>query len=195
MNFSRSTAHKRPCVTDLESGIKAAGHSLEHGWRDGISGIVKTPRIGYRRDGLLGGAAGALVATANVLVKPTVGSLASVTWLGRGMYASIHGRKRKNCKKARGIITDPDRAQSLLSTSNTNESDQEDDTDDNVPASIKFACVVSGYSPDICQKILDEFEKIKRYQEEIASITSEEKQKRQRRHRFRRHRRHSDSAL
>ena len=111
------------------------------------------------------------------------------------MYASIHRRKRKNSKKAGGIIIDPDRAQPVLSASDNDEPDQQDDNDDNVPANIKFASVVSGYPRDVCQKILNEFDKIKKYQEEIASITSEENKKNQPHHRFRRHRRHSDSAL
>lgn len=194
LNSSRSNVDERPYVTDFKSGIKAAEFSLEHGWKDAVTGLVKTPRIGYRRDGLLGGAAGALMATANALIKPAAGSLASVTWLGRGMYASIHGRNRKNNNKHERNIIDPDRAQLLLSSSDTDEQEQQDGKDD-IPANIKFASIVSGYAPDVCQKILDEFEKIKKYQEEVASVTSSEKQKHHHRHRFRRHRRHSDPAL
>jgi hypothetical protein len=187
-NHSESDAHERPHVTDFKSGIKAAGLSIGYGWKDGITGFVRKPRIGYRRYGLLGGATGALVATANGFVKPTVGSLAAVTWLGRGTYASVTKRKQKNKIKVEHILISP--AQSSLSSSpDTDEQEQEDNDNDNgTPGNIKFAAIVSGYPVDVCQQIFNEFEKIKKHQQEIDSISSNENHKH-------RHRQHSDSAL
>jgi hypothetical protein len=180
-------------VTDFKSGVKAAGHSIGYGWKDGITGFVRKPRIGYHRHGLLGGATGVLVATANGFVKPTVGSLSAVTWLSRGTYATV--KKKKNKTKVEPIIIDRNPAQSPLSSpSGIDEQEPQDNDEDNdTPGNIKFASIVSGYPTDVCQQILDEFEMVKRYREQIATTPSNEKHKP--RHRFPRHRRYSDSAL
>jgi hypothetical protein len=175
-----------------------------YGWKDGVTGFVRKPRVGYRRHGILGGATGTLVATANGFIKPTVGSLASVTWLGRGMYASM---KKKKKKKKNGIDKEHviinklsvQSSFSLSSSADNDEQEQQDDIDDDdnddIPRNIKFAAVVYGYSAEVCQQILDEFEKVKKHQEQIAACSPNQTHKHHRRHLFGRHRRHSDSAL
>ncbi|CAF0767262.1 unnamed protein product [Rotaria sp. Silwood1] len=197
--YSELDTHERSHVTDFKSGIKAAGLSIKHGWKDGITGFIRKPRVGYRRHGILGGATGALVATANGFVKPLAGSLASVTWLGRGMYASM---KKKHNKKhganEQHIIINKLSVQSTFSSSSSlTDLDQQEQYDDNheVPRIIKFASAVSGYPAEVCQQILDEFDKVKRHHEQITEFSSNQTQKRRRRHLFRRHRSYSDSAI
>jgi len=206
-NYSESDGHERSPVTDFRSGAKAAGYSIVNGWRDGVTGLVKIPRVGYRRHGILGGASGILVAAANSFVKPIAGSLASVTWLGRGMYASMIKKKQKSGKKKQDIINTISIQSSFSLSSSAPNTDDDDDDDeeeeeeeeedadyDDVPRNIKFAAVVSGYSTEVCQKILDEFEKAKKHQEQIIALSP--KQTHEHRHRLcRRYRRHSDSAL
>ncbi len=142
------------------------------------------------------------MATANAVVKPTVGSLASVTWLGRGMYANMTKKKQKNGIKKQNIINNNIAEQSSFSSSSsppdTHQQEQQqpdDDDDDNVPSNIKFAAVISGYPTEVCQEILDEFEKVKKHQEQIATLSPNQTHEHRHRHLCRRHRRHSDSAL
>lgn len=177
-----------------------------NGWKDGVTGFVRKPRVGYHRHGILGGACGALVATANGVVKPTVGSLASVTWLGRGMYASVTKKKKNNAVQKQQIINKLCVQSSFSLTSSTSNADDQDlggeeeeedevEDDDDIPRNIKFAAVVSGYSAEVCQQILDEFEKVKRRQEQISALSPNQTDKHRHGHLFKRHRRHSDSAL
>ncbi|UJR35014.1 hypothetical protein I4U23_027790 [Adineta vaga] len=198
--FSELDAHERPRVTDFKSGVNAASHSILNGWKDGITGFIRKPRIGYRRHGILGGATGGLVATANGFVKPTVGSLASVTWLGRGMYASMKKRKgRKSRIDDQHHLVNKISVQSPSSSSSSsadeNEQAEEAEEDENVPRTIKFAAVVSGYSTKICQDILDQFEKVKKHREELAMYSPDSSIHHRRKQLCRLHRRDSDSAI
>jgi hypothetical protein len=177
---------------------------VAHGWKDGVTGFIRKPRVGYRRKGIIGGATGVLVATANGVIKPAAGSLASVTWLGRGMYAGIKKKRRKNGKNGEPIVINKLSVQSSFSLSSSHNDEEhklheddedDDDDDDDVPRNIKFAAVVSGYPATVCQQILNEFEEVKKRQEQIASSSSNQTEKRQRRHLFQRYRSHSDSAL
>ncbi|CAF1461712.1 unnamed protein product, partial [Adineta steineri] len=184
--YSELDAHERPRVTDFKSGARAAGQSVAYGWKDGVTGFVRKPRIGYRRHGILGGATGLFVATVNGVVKPTSGSLASVTWLSRGMYASMKKKRRS---------TSTDEKQTLINKISVQSSSDGDD-DDDVPKNIKFASVVSGYSTEICQHILDEFNKIKkRYEENDTSSQNQADNKHYPKQKCRQSRRDSDSAL
>jgi hypothetical protein len=112
------------------------------------------------------------------------------------MYASVTKKKPMNKTKVGHILINKHPAQpsfSLSSSPDTDEQEQQDNDDDDMPRNIKFAALASGYPADVCQQILDEFEKVKKYQEEIAAISPNENHKH--RHRFLRCRRHSDSAL
>ena len=198
MKLSESDAHERPRVTDFKSGAKAAGLSIAYGWKDGVTGFIRKPRIGYRRHGIIGGATGALVATANGLVKPVVGSLASATWLGRGLYANMRKKnKRKDGTGQKHILINRLSVQSSISSSSSldNSEEEQQDDDDNVPRTIKFAAVVSGYPTEVCQQILDEFDKVKEHQEELAASSPNHTDKHRHKYLCRLHRCHSDSAL
>ncbi|CAF2629796.1 unnamed protein product [Rotaria sp. Silwood2] len=86
--YNESFYRSRPYVIDFDTGINAAILALIDGWKGGITDIVNTPRIGYKRHGELGRVAGLLVGITNGLFKP-VGTLSSLTWFCRGIYANI----------------------------------------------------------------------------------------------------------
>jgi len=162
---------QRPRVTDFKSGAKAAGQSLWHGWKDGITGLVTQPRTGYQRHGVLGGAAGALSATVNVGMKPTVGMLSSVTWLSRGTYASMK-------KAALTFQLDETHSSHMTlgfasSSSSSPTSDYEEQEDESeICETAKIAARVSGFRPKVCQQILEEFDKIQMERKQILSPSS-----------------------
>lgn len=183
--FRDTDAYERPLVTDFRSGARAAGHSVVDGWKDGVTGFVRRPRAGYRRHGLLGGAGGLLVATANGLVKPTVGSLASVTWLSRGAYADMKEKRRRRDNKSDDKHTVMNDAEARSSSA----------TDSDASRSLRFASVISGYPVEVCQQILDEFERVKKHQKEIAALSPDDSRQHRRKHSFRRWRRDSASGI
>ncbi|CAF3658202.1 unnamed protein product [Rotaria sp. Silwood1] len=155
--YSDAKAHPRPRVTNFKSGAKAAGLALWNGWKDGMTGIVRQPRAGYQRHGALGGAAGTLIATVNIGMKPAVGTMSSLTWLSRGTYASV--RKAIETYRNEGRRISRKLFDSALSTQD-NEQLQVDD-DEGISSAAKTAATKSGFHPKVCQHILDEFEKIK----------------------------------
>ncbi|CAF0746962.1 unnamed protein product [Adineta steineri] len=165
--YSASENRQRPRVTDFKSGAKAASLALINGWKDGFTGIVTQPRAGYERHGALGGAAGSLIATANIAVKPTVGTLSSVTYLSRGAYASVRKTIETYRNEGRHISS------KLFDTSSSNEGDeslQKNNDDEEMSTIIKTAATRSGFHPKVCQHIIQEFEKIKQEQSTNPSI-------------------------
>ncbi|CAF1234226.1 unnamed protein product [Rotaria sp. Silwood1] len=166
--YSSPKTRQRPRVTDFKSGAKAAGLSLWNGWKDGVTGIVKQPRAGYERHGVLGGAAGSLIATVNIAVKPAVGTLSSITWLSRGTYASVRKAVETYRNEGRRIsskLFDP--------TSPIKYDGQyQENEDEEILAAVKIAAARSGFHPEVCQHILHEFEKIKleREQKIVSSL-------------------------
>ena len=152
--YSDCDKRKRPHIDGFSSGARAAEHSIWHGFKDGITGLLNKPRIGYERHGVIGGAAGAAVAIPNVVIKPVVGTLASLTWLGRGIYAQgRHFVEQRNSKSEDRL--------SVLSPSGHRRSSSGSmimPTDDSPEAR---ASLESGLRIDVCKRILTEFERIK----------------------------------
>ncbi len=146
--------HKRPQVDDFSSGARAAEHSIWHGFKDGVTGLVNKPRTGYQRHGVIGGAAGAAVAIPNVVIKPVVGTLASLTWLGRGIYAEA---KQYTHHKNSNL----DNRLSVLSLAGHRRSSSSSIimTEHTLPE--ERASFESGLEIDICKQILTDFERIK----------------------------------
>ena len=163
--YADSDRRQRPQVENLSSGAKAAERSIRHGFRDGFTGLVNKPRTGYQRDGVLGAAAGAAVAIPNIVIKPVVGTLASITWLGRGAYAEAkHFSRRKD--------SNPENRLSVLSPSGHRRasSDSFVVTEDMSPAG--RASIESGLTIDLCKQILNDFDRIKNHHEENSSSSS-----------------------
>jgi len=174
LHFSESKAHPRPVVTDFESGAKAAGSVLWNGWKDGVTGIIKEPRAGYKRHGILGGAAGSLIATVNIVMKPSLSSLSSITWLGRGVDASVRNVLEKYKKEGRHLSPKIFDVTSSLSIASNEETQNDNHRDVSSPA--KIAANISGFHPKVCQHIIDEFEKIKaEHERHLASSSTKKK--------------------
>jgi hypothetical protein len=129
---------------------------------------VKKPSVGYQRHGALGVVAGSLIASVNIAVKPTVGTLSSITWLSRGTYASVRNTLETYKNEGRHISSKLFDTASLVKCSEQ----LEEDDDGEISLAAKTAATKSGFHPKVCQHILQEFEKIKKEREQkmVASI-------------------------
>jgi hypothetical protein len=165
--FSDSKERQRPRVTNFKSGAKAAGLTLWNGWKDGVTGIVTRPQTGYRRHGQLGAAAGTLIGIVNLGMKPAVGTFASLTWFSRGIYVSVRKRVQTYRNKRRRI---PTKLFDTTSTTTSNGQFQNDDDNEEVSSAAKMAATRSGLHPKVCQRILQEFEKIKNERESKKTL-------------------------
>jgi hypothetical protein len=103
----------------------------------------------------LGGVAGTLVGLANGILKPVVGTLSSLTWFCRGIYANVNNKALAD----KGLEACPINTLGLDSSSSTtiNRAQKQDSNNINQAASR-----VSGFSPEICQHIISEFDNIKK---------------------------------
>ncbi|CAM4793077.1 unnamed protein product [Rotaria magnacalcarata] len=169
--YSNPKIRQRPQVTDFKSGAKAAGLSLLDGWRDGVTGIVREPRIGYELHGVLGGAAGSLLATVHIAIKPAVGTLSSITWLSRGTYASVKKAIETYRNEGRHISTELFDTASLIS----DDGQYQEKENEEISAAVNMAAVRSGFHPKVCQHILHEFEKIKKERQQKRCSLDKEK--------------------
>ncbi len=188
--YSDCDQHKRPQVDDFQSGAKAAKNSVWHGFKDGVTGLVNKPRTGFQRHGILGGAAGAAVALPNVVIQPIAGTLASLTWLSRGIYAeakNLKNNKNSNSDHRLAVLNANEYLRlSVGSTIHNDETSPED-----------RASLESGLNINICKEILTEFERIKN--ERISAINQNENVKGQKKEKktkniFQRQRSHSATA-
>ena len=143
---------ERPDVNSFKSGAKAAGNSIWHGLKDGVSGLVKTPRTGYQKDGLQGGIAGAAVAIPNAVIKPIAGTLASLTWLSRGAYAQAKKLRNKDESSTDDRLRLSDYRRS------SSESVAAIAINDSLPEG--RAALASGLTVDMCRDILAQFKTI-----------------------------------
>lgn len=109
---------------------------------------MNTPRIAYERHGKLGGIAGTIIAISNTIVKPLAGTLSSITWFCRGLYATIN----------QWILSDGEDEETLIENTLNIESTM---LDTNANASIRNASEVSGFSIETCEQILIQFDQIK----------------------------------
>ncbi|CAM4788250.1 unnamed protein product [Rotaria magnacalcarata] len=158
--YSDCDEHARPKLNGIHSGAKAAGNAAWHGLKDGITGLIRKPRAGFRRHGILGGAAGAAVAIPNVVIKPVAGVLASITWLTRGCYAEAkHLKRKRHCNPSNQLLLS-----SLNGYRRTSSRLQIDDIDAS-PAG--RAALESGLTINKCRDILSEFEQIQNEQDSM----------------------------
>ncbi|CAF1571096.1 unnamed protein product [Adineta steineri] len=162
--YSDTDKRKRPQVENFTSGARAAEHSIWHGFKDGVTGLINKPRAGYQKHGVLGGAAGAAVAIPNIVIKPVVGTLASLTWLGRGIYAEakqFSSTKDTNPKERVSILTPAGHRRSSSGSQLMNSGASPEGR----------ASLESGLRTDVCKQILTEFERIK-YEHSSRSSSS-----------------------
>lgn len=185
--YSDSDAHKQPQVDSIQAGAKAAGNSVWHGFKDGLSGFITKPRAGFQRHGILGGAAGAAVAIPNSVVKPVAGTLASITWLSRGVYAEAKNLVNRNDSSTK--------ENSLGSNSKGHRralSGPQSHYVDNTPAGM--ASFESGLTIEKCKEIINKFEQIKNEYDLMLQMnhdTVTKKKEKKYKHIFQRQRSHS----
>ncbi|CAF1068626.1 unnamed protein product [Rotaria sordida] len=158
--YDEPSHHSRPYVVDFNTGINTAISALVDGWKDGITDIVTKPRTGYERHGKLGSVAGLLIGVANGLLKPVVGTLSSLTWFCRGISANI----KNQTLVGKGLEASTVNTLGLDSLSSTiNHGEQKQHYNNDIKQAIKIASITSGFSPDVCQQIITEFDSIKNH--------------------------------
>ncbi|CAF1422621.1 unnamed protein product [Rotaria sp. Silwood1] len=171
--YSNSEARPRPIVIDFKSGAKAAGLTLWNGWKEGVTGVITQPRAGYKRHGIVGGVAGSLIATVNIWMKPGLSTLSSLTWLSRGVYASVENVLENYKKEGRRIS--PKLFNVTSSSSSVSNEEIQNENDKEVSLIAKIAANNSGFHPKVCQTIIDEFKKIKAEHEQYRNSSSTKK--------------------
>ena len=130
--------------------------------------MITQPRAGYKRQGIPGGAAGSLIGVVNMGIKPGFSTLSSLTWLTRGVYASIANVVDNYRKEGRRLAPELFNVTSSLSTVNNEEAKNANNKESSLAANI--AANSSGIHPKVCQGIIDEFEKIKlEYEQRVNS--------------------------
>ena len=167
--FSESELRCRPYVTDFESGASAAILGVYYGWLDGINDLKNTPRIAYERHGPLGGVAGTLIALANGLLKPLVGTLSSVTWLCRGLYASVNNPMLNDKDDEANTVNTLGLSSSSSSSSDMILDNEQQQYNDSISEVAIEAAMATGFKPEQCKRILFEFNKIKKQRSDIHS--------------------------
>jgi hypothetical protein len=161
--YSYAEQHEQTQVDNFKSGIKAAGNSLWYGFKDGITGLVRNPQVGYYHDGFHGVVTGTALAIPNLVLKPIAGTLASITWLSRGIYAQATqlSEQRKNKRDI----------QLKLNSSNELHRSMIDLTNETSPET--RASSESGLTIDLCRTILEAFEKIQIERNEMNKSSKE----------------------
>ncbi|KAJ7063648.1 glycosyltransferase family 1 protein [Mycena amicta] len=84
-----SKVRKAGKVTDFASGIKEGGKGLFYGYYDGITGLVREPYEGGKKDGFAGAIKGSLRSFANATVRPAGGIAGAIAHPIRGLWKSV----------------------------------------------------------------------------------------------------------
>jgi hypothetical protein len=158
--------------------------SLWHKKKIGLITLFKGSRHSHQMTN--NNTANALIATTNYAIKPAVGSFPATTWLGKPMFdivkeAILHSN------------TNDEHSQIEKLSSSISNDDQHEKDSNEISKSAKIASIVSGFSPEVCQQILLQFEQIQKQTKNSSSSSPTKSSK----HRFqlRRQRSHSTSAI
>jgi len=91
-------------------------------------------------------------------LKPAVGTLSSLTWFCRGIYANVNN----NALVDKGVEACTVNTLGLNSSSSTtsNRTEEQKHSNDNIEQAAIAASKVSDISPEVCQQILCEFDKM-----------------------------------
>ena len=180
--------YTRSEVKNFQSEVKTAKGPVCCGSQDGMAGLVIKPRTGYQQDGLLSGAVGAIGPTSNNNLKPVVGTLASLTWLSRGVCTEVKNSRNRNDFDSGGQL--------LFYNSNKHQNSSGRigaSNDDTSP--LRRVSFETGLTIEKCKEILVEFEKVKNEYNaktnENDKTKMEKKQKRTRKVLFQRQRSYS----
>ncbi|KAH7928152.1 glycosyltransferase family 1 protein [Leucogyrophana mollusca] len=84
-----STVREQGNVTDFASGMKEAGKGFFYGYYDGITGLVREPIEGAKKEGLFGAVKGSARSFVNVNMRPAAGAVGLVAHPAQGAWKSI----------------------------------------------------------------------------------------------------------
>ncbi|KAF7294590.1 Glycosyltransferase family 1 protein [Mycena indigotica] len=84
-----SKVRKAGKVTDFASGIKEGGKGLFYGYYDGITGLVREPYEGGKKEGFAGAIKGSLRSFANATIRPAGGIAGAIAHPINGLWKSV----------------------------------------------------------------------------------------------------------
>ncbi|KAH7911918.1 glycosyltransferase family 1 protein [Hygrophoropsis aurantiaca] len=84
-----STVREQGNVTDFASGMKEAGKGFFYGYYDGITGLVREPLEGAKKEGFIGAIKGSARSFVNVNMRPAAGAVGLVAHPAQGAWKSI----------------------------------------------------------------------------------------------------------
>ena len=87
--YGDTTVRKQEKITDLQSGLRAAGKEFGYGFYDGISGLVTQPIAGAQKEGFAGFIKGAARGMAGVVLKPGAGVWGIPGYTAKGVYREV----------------------------------------------------------------------------------------------------------
>ncbi|CAF4412500.1 unnamed protein product, partial [Adineta steineri] len=100
-----------------------------------------------------------LIGLANGIVKPVAGTFSSLTWFCRGIYAHI----KNNALTDKGLESSPVHTLGLDSTNINKERNQHSKNIN------QTASDITGFSPEVCQRIISEFDDIQKQNKHYRS--------------------------
>ncbi|TFK31981.1 glycosyltransferase family 1 protein [Crucibulum laeve] len=101
-----SEVRKPGKVTDFKSGLTEGGKSLFYGYYDGITGLVREPVAGAKKEGFMGAIKGSARSFANATMRPAAGILGLVTYPVQGAWKegqTILGKKQEQQQRSTRI--------------------------------------------------------------------------------------------
>ena len=87
--YGDTTVRKSEKITDLQSGLKAAGKEFGFGFYDGITGLVTQPVAGARKEGAAGFIKGAAKGFGGLILKPGAAIWGLPGYTAKGVYAEL----------------------------------------------------------------------------------------------------------
>ena len=87
--YGDTTVRKAEKITDLQSGLKAAGREFGYGFYDGITGLVTQPLAGAQKEGAAGFIKGAAKGFGGLILKPGAGIWGLPGYTAKGVYREL----------------------------------------------------------------------------------------------------------
>jgi len=91
-------------VTDVQSGLQAAGKGLGYGLWDGLSGLVTQPMKGAQEGGWMGGLAGFGKGVGGAVFKPAAGAFGIPGYAFKGIYEEVQKTRAVEREKVTSLI-------------------------------------------------------------------------------------------
>ncbi|KAI9703540.1 MAG: hypothetical protein M1820_005844 [Bogoriella megaspora] len=87
--YGDTTVREHGKITDLQSGLKAAGKEFGYGLYDGITGLVTQPISGAKKEGAAGFLKGVGKGIGGIMLKPSAGAFALPGYTFKGIYQEL----------------------------------------------------------------------------------------------------------